>query len=110
MKQFSTTLMAMLCSLISCNAQTAYKSVEVEEFNKAIADNNTVRLDVRSAEEYATGHIEGAINIDVRKPDFEAQSLQTLPRRNPSPSIAEAANAVKWRLTFWPRRVINSLN
>lgn len=80
MKRTAISLMISLFTFISCNAQTAYQSVEVADFNKAIADNNIVRLDVRSAEEYATGHIEGAINIDVRKPDFEAQSLQTLPK------------------------------
>jgi rhodanese-related sulfurtransferase len=32
-----------------------------------------VILDVRSAEEYCSGHIPGAINIDYRSPSFEDQ-------------------------------------
>lgn len=81
MKPFSVIIAALFCGLVSCIAQTkGYKSVEVEEFSQVIADANVVRLDVRSAEEYATGHIADAINIDVRKPDFESLSVATLPK------------------------------
>ncbi|MCL1898011.1 MAG: rhodanese-like domain-containing protein [Micrococcales bacterium] len=30
-------------------------------------------IDVRTAEEYAEGHLKGALNIDVQLPDFPAQ-------------------------------------
>ncbi|WP_223158893.1 rhodanese-like domain-containing protein [Microcella alkalica] len=33
---------------------------------------STIVLDVRTAEEYASGHLEGALNIDVQGADFDA--------------------------------------
>lgn len=81
MKPFSVIIAALFCGWVSCIAQTSdYKSVEVEAFSQAIADANVVCLDVRSAEEYATGHLADAINIDVRKPDFEPRAVTTLPK------------------------------
>ncbi len=32
----------------------------------------TVVIDVRTAAEFAAGHLDGAINIDVQSPDFDA--------------------------------------
>ena len=73
-------LFASLCALVGCNAQNAaFKSVDVTEFEKIIADNNIVRLDVRTPEEYAEGHIDGAINIDVKQTDFEKRAMALLP-------------------------------
>ena len=43
-----------------------------------IADTDVVRLDVRTADEYAEGHIDNAINIDVLKNDFESKATATL--------------------------------
>ena len=36
--------------------------------------------DVRTAEEYADGHIENTLNIDVLKDDFQEKALITLPK------------------------------
>ena len=74
-------ILTMLCSLIGCNAQTeGFKSLSVEEYAKAIEDTTIVRLDVRTAEEYADGHIGKALNIDVLKSDFEQKAVATLPK------------------------------
>lgn len=71
----------MLCSLIGCNAQTeGFESLSVEEYSKAIEDTTIVRLDVRTAEEFADGHIANTINIDVLKSDFEQKAVATLPK------------------------------
>lgn len=35
--------------------------------------SDTVLIDVRTPSEFASGHLEGALNIDVQSPDFEAQ-------------------------------------
>ena len=72
-----------ILGLFSCNAQSsdnAFKSVEVEEFAKVIADTSVIRLDVRTPEEYAEGHIDNAINIDVKNDSFESKALSTLPK------------------------------
>lgn len=79
------SLLGAIFGLFSCNAQneksgSTFKSVEVEEFAKVIADTAVVRLDVRTADEYAEGHIDNAINIDVQKDDFESKATATLPK------------------------------
>ena len=73
-------ILIMLCSLFGCSsAQTqGFKSLTVEEYAKAIEDTGIVRLDVRTAEEYADGHIANTINIDVLKDDFEKKANATL--------------------------------
>jgi len=48
-----------------------FKNVDVARFEKLRADKKNVVLDVRTREEYAAGHIAGAVNIDVNAPDFE---------------------------------------
>lgn len=74
-------ILSMLCSLIGCNAQSeGFKSLSVEEYAKAIEDTTIVRLDVRTAEEYADGHIENTLNIDVLKDDFQEKALIILPK------------------------------
>lgn len=81
------SLLGTIFGLFSCNAQSeksgsdnGFKSVEVEEFAKVIADTAVIRLDVRTADEYAEGHIDNAINIDVLKDDFESKATATLPK------------------------------
>ena len=75
-------ILIMLCSLFGCSsAQTqGFKSLTVDEYAKAIEDTGIVRLDVRTAEEYADGHIANTINIDVLKDDFEKKTKATLPK------------------------------
>lgn len=74
-------ILTMLFSLIGCNAQSeGFKSLSVEEYAKAIEDTTIVRLDVRTAEEYADGHIEKTLNIDVLKSDFEQRAVAELPK------------------------------
>jgi len=38
-----------------------------------MADPNVVVIDVRTPEEFATGHVRGAQNLDVTAPDFAAR-------------------------------------
>jgi rhodanese-related sulfurtransferase len=44
----------------------------------ALADD-VVIIDVRTPAEFASGHLQGAVNIDVQSPDFEAQIAQLDP-------------------------------
>lgn len=51
--------------------QQPYRSVDVEEFATLIANKEVILLDVRTADEYAEGHIPDVVfNIDVLKEDF----------------------------------------
>lgn len=47
------------------------KNVGVDEFEKLRTDKKAVVLDVRTPEEFAKGHIPGAINLDIKAPDFQ---------------------------------------
>ncbi len=74
------SLFSTIMGLFGCTAQSSkFVTVDVEEFAKVIADSAVVRLDVRTPQEYAEGHIEGAINIDVLSDGFadEASKLPT---------------------------------
>lgn len=65
----------------SSNEKHGFKSVAVQEFANIISDTTTVILvDVRTAEEYGSGHIENALNIDVKQDDFEEIAIKTLPK------------------------------
>lgn len=50
------------------------QTVKSSEFINLLADNsNAILLDVRTQEEYNSGHINGAINIDFRGADFVSE-------------------------------------
>ena len=79
-KIFIMGILGMLFGLMSCNAQTAgFKTVDAKAFAKVIADTAVVVLDVRTAEEFKAGHIEGALNIDVLESDFVKKSISRIP-------------------------------
>lgn len=76
-------IITMLCSLFGCSAQTeGFKSLTVKEYAKAIEDTAIVRLDVRTAEEFAEEHIAKTLNIDVLKNDFESKAVAMLPKNH----------------------------
>lgn len=76
-------IITMLCSLFGCSAQPeGFKSLTVKEYAKAIEDTAIVRLDVRTAEEFAEGHIAKTLNIDVLKNDFESKAVAMLPKNH----------------------------
>ena len=46
-----------------------------DEISQALATPNAVVLDVRSPEEYASGHVPGAINLPVKKVSDQVQGI-----------------------------------
>lgn len=82
MRIFFIVLIAVLSFVgLSCQAQEAFRSVDVAEFERAVADENFVVLDVRTPEEHAEGHIAGTdFNIDVLSEGFTAEALAVLPK------------------------------
>lgn len=51
-----------------------YKTLPIDEFEKVIAQPDVIVVDVRTPEEYAEGHIPGAINIDWKAGHFAEQA------------------------------------
>ncbi|NVO33413.1 rhodanese-like domain-containing protein [Hymenobacter lapidiphilus] len=51
-------------------AAPAYQNLTPAEFSAALRQLGTVLLDVRRPDEFAGGHLPGAVNIDVTAPDF----------------------------------------
>lgn len=67
-------------SLMSCNKIT---SVPAETFEQKIALPDIQLVDVRTPEEYNSGHIAGAVNIDVNSPDFMSEATRKLKKDSP---------------------------
>lgn len=81
MKKLFIFISAILCNLLGCTAQQQkFESLDAEDFEQVISDTSVVRLDVRSIDEYASGHIAKAINIDVMKDDFKTKATSLLPK------------------------------
>ena len=70
--------LAMLGLNTACG-QGNFENAEVSEFAVLVADSNVVVLDVRTASEFAEGHLERAINIDYHQSDFVEKAKATLP-------------------------------
>ena len=68
MKRMLTCLLAML-GLTACS-QENFENADAEGFEQVINEPDVVLLDVRTAEEYAEGHIAGAVNIDQSQSNF----------------------------------------
>ena len=68
----------VICSGAVRKNSNKFKSLSTKEFEKAIKSKDVRLIDVRTAEEYAQGHIPGAINIDVNSSDFAERCLKVL--------------------------------
>lgn len=54
-------------------ARAKVKKISIEEFEEMKEEENTVILDVRSAEEFEAGHVPGAVNVPINADDFDQQ-------------------------------------
>ena len=82
MKRSLTLAMALLISLISTlvHAQTSkpvVPKIDAEQFDKLRQKPGAVVLDVRTPQEFAQGHVPGAVNMDISDPTFR-KKLETL--------------------------------
>ena len=89
MKKIFTLLLATLGLNTACSQN--FENMEMKEFAELIADSiachtqtfrseNVVILDVRKADEFAEGHIKGAVLIDQFQSDFVEQAKAKLPK------------------------------
>ena len=58
-----------LCACVNSN----FENREAEAFAQLLKQKDVILLDVRTPEEYAEGHIPGAVNIDVKQDNFMEQ-------------------------------------
>jgi len=50
----------------------ATTTLDAAAFGERVATDDVVVLDVRTAQEFASGHLDGAVNIDLESGSFEA--------------------------------------
>ena len=74
-------LSAVACSPLR-NNRISFGSLDTDKYAKLIQKDNVTLVDVRTAEEFAAGHIVGAKhNIDVRKSSFIDDAEKALPNK-----------------------------
>jgi phage shock protein E len=75
-----TILLGTTTLLAGCSsAGGSVENVSAEQFMTTAAEADTVVVDVRTPGEYAAGHVDGAVNIDVESADFGTQ-IAALPK------------------------------
>jgi rhodanese-related sulfurtransferase len=80
MKKFFGLIAAFaMFGLNSACGQQNFENIDVNGFAELVADTNVVVLDVRTASEFAEGHIERALNIDYKQDDFAEKAKAALP-------------------------------
>ena len=73
-----------------------FRTVDVAEFAKAVADTSYVVLDVRTPAEHDAGHIPGThFNIDVLEDDYTETVLKVLPKDKPVALYCRSGNRSK---------------
>ena len=70
----------LLTQIIFAMDNNAYTTLSPEAFQEAIESPDVITVDVRQPDEYASGHIENAINIDVKEEDFLNKVESQLPK------------------------------
>lgn len=79
MKKLIAVIFASTLALTSCGGTAASVDLNPSDFQAKAQESGVVLLDVRTAGEFAAGHIEGALNIDVEGMTFkeEIKNLDT---------------------------------
>jgi rhodanese-related sulfurtransferase len=80
-------LLALIAILLGTTALLAgcsssggtVENVSADQFVTASAEPGTVVVDVRTPGEFAAGHVDGAVNIDVESPSFGSE-IAALPK------------------------------
>jgi rhodanese-related sulfurtransferase len=84
MSKLKTLIMTLLGSCFGACAQQPYSDMDVTQFEQFLQHDTTVQLvDVRTPEEFAEGHIGGAVNMDVKAADFVSTALSRLDKQRP---------------------------
>ena len=101
------TLAVSMITMTACNAQSSgdasaregvYQVLNVDEYEKQISGDEVLIVDVRTPNEYKSGHIEGAVLVDVTEGSFD-QKIQEYDKNQPvyiyCRSGSRSANAMR---------------
>lgn len=77
MKNIFACLLATFGLTTACG-QANYEDVDVKGFAELVNDPNVVVLDVRAADEFKEGHLDGALNINQAQSDFIENAKEML--------------------------------
>ena len=78
MKKFFSFIMVLLGIHASTACGQHFDNTDVKGFAELIQNTDVQLLDVRTADEYAEAHLEGAVNIDVKQQTFIDQAVERL--------------------------------
>lgn len=84
MNKLLNLLLILICC-ISCQSNSAQSSgtLDVKTYQKQLsADKDAQLIDVRTPQEFESGHLQNAVNMDVNAADFE-QKILTLDQSKP---------------------------
>lgn len=85
MKSFLALLILNLCMSLfaGCRIVSIPDNVDVETFAAMLQNPKFQLVDVRTLEEFKQGHIEHALLIDVKQPDFIERAEKMLDKKRP---------------------------
>lgn len=72
MKKIISAIVLASTLLAGCASSSSATDLDSQAFASKISEPGVVILDVRTSAEFAAGHIEGAINIDVEGMQFDS--------------------------------------
>ena len=78
----AVAFLAWLAYKIYCKLTDKFRTINSDEFEKILSNEGIVVLDVRTSEEFASGHISNAVNINVYDNNFVEQAKAKLPTGN----------------------------
>lgn len=67
------TLLLGVLLLAGCTGAGGFTTTAPAQWMTTAAEPDVVVIDVRTPQEYAAGHVDGAVNIDVEAPDFSTR-------------------------------------
>jgi phage shock protein E len=73
MKKVIVAIFVSALALSSCSSTPSAINLDAAGFAEQITKADVITLDVRTPGEFAEGHIEGAINIDVEGASFDSE-------------------------------------
>lgn len=82
-RKIKTLIISIAGSVVSaCTQNDNIMNVDASEFEQNIKADSIQILDVRTHEEFAKGHIAGAMNIDVLKNEFRHIAINKLDKKH----------------------------